>query len=398
MARGSKDGGDPALRSFTRRGFVRIAAVPAASVFFAACSQAAPTAAPEPKPAAPTQAPAVAPTQAPVVPATPAAAKPATTGDKKTWSFQSFTGGSQELLWNGYNYTEWRKAFPEYEHNFSWFSYGAYKDKMPAQIASGDIPDVMMVNAVNDIPLLMANNMIIPLNDHLKSQGKELMQRTPPEYFATATYQGQHMYMPATWNPNLWVTHTRVDWLQKLGVKAPVTLEDYELLMDAYTNKDPDGNGKKDTYAYEINTALYFDDWMFHAFGVAVGHHHNGFWRKRGSKTESDWVQPGMKEALNWIAGQWKKGVFHPNSPTGDITSRTGWASGITGFIYTSAPGTFSTQTALRAIVKDAVVAAIDPPKGPGGQGSSGEGMQWGYCISKKAKNPEDVVRMHNWQ
>src|SRR5262249_14127189 len=157
---------------------------------------------------------------------------------------------------------------------------------------------VMMVNAVNDIPLLMANNMIIPLNPHLESQGKELLLRTPKDYFNTATYNGQKMYMPATWNPNLWVTHMRTDWLTKLGLQRPDTLADYETIMDAFTNKDPDGNGQKDTWGYEINTALYFDDWMFHAFGVAVGHHHNGFWRQRNGKVESDWIQPGMKDAL----------------------------------------------------------------------------------------------------
>src|SRR5262249_31617540 len=154
----------------------------------------------------------------------------------------------------------------------------------------------------------------------------------------------------ATWNPNLWVTHMRTDWLTKLGLQRPDTLADYETIMDAFTNKDPDGNGQKDTWGYEINTALYFDDWMFHAFGVAVGHHHNGFWRQRNGKVESDWIQPGMKDALAWIAGQYKKGVYAPNSVSGDITSHTAFQGGKTGIAYTSAPATYSVQTQIRAV------------------------------------------------
>ncbi|MGH2458673.1 MAG: extracellular solute-binding protein [Chloroflexota bacterium] len=335
--------------------------------------------------------PAAAPTSAPAAQAAPAK------GNVEI-SFQSFTGGSQDAVWNGYNFSAWRKQFPDVTIKFSWFSYGAYKDKMPAQIATGDIPDTMLVNAINDIPLLMANSMIVPVNDFLKSDGQDLLARTPPDYFATGSYKGQHMYMPSTWDPNIWITAARTDWLTKLGLGPLESLADYEAFFNAATNKDPDGNGKKDTWGYEIDTAFYFDDFLFHAFGVAVGHHHNTFWRKRGDKVVCDWIQPGMKDALNWIVGQWKKGVFDPDSVTGDITSHTAFQGGKTGVEPLSGSGIYETQTQIRGVVKDATLAAVAPPKGPGGQGCSGEGMQWGYIISKKAKNPNDIVRMINWQ
>jgi len=399
----------------TRRRLVGLT-VPAVAFVVAACSQA-PASSPTAAPANPTSAPASAPTTAANPTAAPAnptsapasaptAAKPtvapaaqaAPASGSKKFSFQSFTGGSQDTLWNGYNFSTWRKQFPDIQIDFSWFSYGAYKDKMPAQIATGDIPDVMMVNAINDIPLLRANNMIIPITDYLKSDGQDLLKRTPPDYFSTATYQGQQMYMPATWNPNLWISTVRSDWLTKLSLSVPTTLADYETALNAFTNKDPDGNGKKDTYGYEINTAFYFDDFLFHAFGVAVGHHHNTFWRKRGNQIENDWVQPGMKDALAWLVGIWNKGYFAPTSVTGDITSHTDFLGGKTGFSYSTGSSVYETATSLQAVAKGAQIAAIPPPKGPGGQNSSGEGMQWGYVISKKAQFPADAVRMINWQ
>ena len=42
----------------------------------------------------------------------------------------------------------------------------------------------------------------------------------------------------------LWL---RQDWMDKLGLQAPKTLADFENIMDAFVNKDPDGNCKKDT-------------------------------------------------------------------------------------------------------------------------------------------------------
>jgi hypothetical protein len=257
----------------------------------------------------------------------------------------------------------------------------------------------MMVNAINDIPLLMANSMIVPVTDLLKSDGQDLLKRTPPDYFATATYKGQQMFMPSTWNPNLWISAVRTDWLKKLGLQTPDSIDDYTAAMNAFATKDPDGNGRKDTYGYEIDTAFYFDDFLFHAFGAAVGHHHNGFWRKRGNQIEIDWIQPGMKDALTWFADNWKKGIFAPDSVTGDITSHTMFEGGKTGFEVESGASIYEVQTQIQSVVKDATLAAIAPPKGPGGnRGESGEGMQWGYCISKKAQNAVDAVRMINWQ
>ena len=42
----------------------------------------------------------------------------------------------------------------------------------------------------------------------------------------------------------------RKDWLDKLGLKVPKTTDEYFAVMQAFTEKDPDGNGKADTYGY----------------------------------------------------------------------------------------------------------------------------------------------------
>ncbi|MCL2478552.1 MAG: extracellular solute-binding protein, partial [Treponema sp.] len=42
----------------------------------------------------------------------------------------------------------------------------------------------------------------------------------------------------------------RKDWLDNLGLKVPVTTQDYLDVMSAFTTKDPDRNGRADTYGY----------------------------------------------------------------------------------------------------------------------------------------------------
>jgi putative aldouronate transport system substrate-binding protein len=42
----------------------------------------------------------------------------------------------------------------------------------------------------------------------------------------------------------------RKDWLDKLGLKVPVTIDDFYKVAKAFTEQDPDGNGKNDTYGF----------------------------------------------------------------------------------------------------------------------------------------------------
>ena len=44
---------------------------------------------------------------------------------------------------------------------------------------------------------------------------------------------------------NLWIRET---WLNNLGLEVPTTIEELEEVMRAFTEDDPDGNGKNDTY------------------------------------------------------------------------------------------------------------------------------------------------------
>lgn len=44
------------------------------------------------------------------------------------------------------------------------------------------------------------------------------------------------------------ITYIRKDWLEKLGLEVPKNYEDYIKVLEAFTYRDPDGDGKDDTY------------------------------------------------------------------------------------------------------------------------------------------------------
>ncbi|MUT64858.1 extracellular solute-binding protein [Paenibacillus sp. NEAU-GSW1] len=57
----------------------------------------------------------------------------------------------------------------------------------------------------------------------------------------------------------MWI---REDWLKNVGLDVPKTLPEIEEVLDAFTNRDPDRNGKNDTYGLAVSLQHSFNTWM----------------------------------------------------------------------------------------------------------------------------------------
>lgn len=69
------------------------------------------------------------------------------------------------------------------------------------------------------------------------------------EYWTYARQNGRIMGVPSlSGTPSNHVVAIRQDWLNKLNLEVPKTLDDYITVMRAFTNDDPDGDGEKNTY------------------------------------------------------------------------------------------------------------------------------------------------------
>jgi len=206
----------------------------------------------------------------------------APSGEKIKISISHIGGNSLEGSEKSQRMIMLRKHFPDIEFENLWVSYAAYLDKIPLNIASNDLADMQFCNAFNDVPLMMQNDLLTAMDDYLAKYGKDITAVTPEKAWDSTLYDGkQYALAHNVYDLNIWGTYHRQDWLTKLGLKAPTTTDEYGTVLAGYTKKDPDGNGKADTYGRTLDTTIRFDDDLFHPFGVAIGHHMNGFWRKR---------------------------------------------------------------------------------------------------------------------
>lgn len=92
----------------------------------------------------------------------------------------------------------------------------------------------------------------------------------------------------------------RQDWLDKLGLEMPKTIQDLYDVCYAFTYKDPDGNGIDDTLgltaAKPSATGVFLFDTILGSFDTVMGN-----WIIiRDGKVTNTLLQPGMVEGLEW--------------------------------------------------------------------------------------------------
>jgi len=377
---------------FSRRHLLRMTGIAAVAAIAAACAPPAqPTAAP--KKEEPTAAPKKEePTKAPEATKAPAG--------KKKISISHIGGTSQEASEKSYRMKMFRAAFPDIEIENRWIGYGAYVEKMPLMVASGDISDLQFCNAFNDIPLMVEGKILTTTDDLLPKAGQDILACTPKPAWDSTIYENkQYAVTHNVYDLNVWGIYYRKDWMDKIGItKVPETIDEYGEALIAFTKKDPTGTGAQ-TWGRSPFNSLKFDDDVYHAFGAAVGHHANGFWRKRGDKIALDWVDPGLKEGVAWFAKMYKEGAIEPDGIVAPIEAwGTKWVAGQLGTQYTAYGGLDGDQRELRKTQPNATIIAGPAVKGPrGDQGFTGEGWPWCYVLSKKCQFPEDAVRLINW-
>lgn len=135
-----------------------------------------------------------------------------------------------------------------------------YAEQRNLAIAAGDLPDAMFNSAASDQELLSwaEDGVIIPLNDLVDQHMPNLkaIYEKYPEYKELATAPDGNMYSFPwieelgegkesihTVNGMAWIN---VEWLDNLGLEMPETTDDLMVVLEAFKNEDPNGNGEAD--------------------------------------------------------------------------------------------------------------------------------------------------------
>ncbi|MEC0227557.1 type 2 periplasmic-binding domain-containing protein [Paenibacillus alba] len=97
----------------------------------------------------------------------------------------------------------------------------------------------------------------------------------------------------------------RQDWLDKLGLKMPTTIDEWYTVLKAFKEKDPNGNGKADEIPIYLDKNLFATDAPFlGAWGI------NYSFYQDGGKVKYGPIQPEYKEFLATMNKWYKEGLL----------------------------------------------------------------------------------------
>ena len=170
----------------------------------------------------------------------------------------------------------------------------------------------------------------------------------------------------------------RKDWLDKLGLAEPATLDELYDVMYAFTYNDPDGNGKNDTYgygafveetvSYEIYPGRRFEPLMG-AFGV------EGTWNMSRSNFGLRIHDPAYYDWMVFFKKMIDNGVIDPNWQSYKKDDfRAAWKQGKFGIFreQNSAYASENNYSPFDANFPDGGFVIVDAPIGPNGNQSVG--------------------------
>ncbi|WP_391572757.1 ABC transporter substrate-binding protein [Cohnella sp.] len=279
-----------------------------------------------------------------------------------------------------------------------------YDNKMNVTIASGDIPDLMLVSK-KQLNQLVEADMVEDLTDVFDRYAMPYLKEQVAEALAPAqkmaTYDGRLMAIPQYGGDprdSLLTLYVRSDWLQKLNLPEPKTIDELVQVADAFVKQDPDGNGKPDTLGLGILSATMG--------GGSMGGFLNGFhaypdiWIEDGSgQLAYGSIAPQMKDALAKLQQMYKDGLIDREFGTKDYNRlKEDVVSGKLGIFY----GTISESALIAAdLIKNdpnASWIALPLPSIDGTPAKPSVGVSVGgfHVVKKGFSNPEAAVKMMN--
>jgi putative aldouronate transport system substrate-binding protein len=186
--------------------------------------------------------------------------------------------------------------------------HAEYPEKVRQLFLKGDLPDIAEFDRWDyfktaDAGYLVALDDIIENSINAKSIDKR--------YYEPYRFKDGKIYGFPKDSGGGCVAYFRKDWLDRLGLKIPLEYNELYEVIKAFTEKDPDGNGKNDTvgYTFPMKVPSYdFDSY----YRLIMQSAYFDFYKKNGIWTDG-FNETEIKSAFERFKALYKEKLIDPD-------------------------------------------------------------------------------------
>ena len=200
-----------------------------------------------------------------------------------------------------------------------------YDTNVSMVISMNRLPDIMVVSSQSELEQLIENGMIEDLTDSynncLTDRIKSMYASYGSALMDMVTYDGKIMALPETNitdGPNLvWL---RKDWMDKLGLSEPHTIDDVVNIVKHFISEDPgnngvDASGKPNTVGLAVDTDVtgecgYSSEFLLDIIFACFGAYPKQWIMNDDGEIVYGSVTDEAKEALSYINNLYNQGVI----------------------------------------------------------------------------------------
>ncbi len=266
-------------------------------------------------------------------------------------------------------------------------------DKVNLAMASSDLPDIVTgAFAKTATQRWIDSGMLVDLSQYF-DQCSNLKNKLENEFSWTST-DGKYYGMPfiVQYDVANRLIIMRKDWLDKLGLKYPTTLDKMKEVLIAFTTQDPDGNGRDDTYGYSDLKPSGDFSWCVDAFGNEYGDY-----TLVDGQVMPYFESEAYKDGMSFARELWKSGCIDPEFMLNDtkMLEEKFYQGKIGAFIAPLFRHVSRIEGNLKQLFPDGEIAYGLPPKGPNGDfGLSRQGKSGFYtAVTIKSDAPEKAAK-----
>lgn len=284
--------------------------------------------------------------------------------------------------------------------------YETWVEKYNIYVTSGDVPDLSITTGpgtanFND---WAKQGIYMDLSELYKTKCPNIQKYVSNDIIEAHKMDGGKLYGIPKPSMSDSTFAIRNDWLKKLNLAMPTTLDELYNVLKAFRDQDPDGNKKNDTFGLLSEDTLNTINFVFRAFGCTtpppMGSEINWIPDGKGGLT-SPLLDAGMKDAIIYITKLYRDKILDQEwMLTKSAAYQDKYFTGKVGFMTSSFQQMVSfTESKIKANDPAVELAILDGVKGPTGLNvrPMAKGFYMVDSISSKAEKPEKILEFMDY-